>query len=164
MNLPPLAPFDANLDLVLDRVIDVPPSLVWKAWTEPEHLVKWFTPAPWSTKSVEIDLRPGGKFNSVMLSPEGQEFPNQGCVLEVVHERRLVFTDAMVAGFRPSANPFFTGAVSLEPAGEGGTRYVARAIHRDAETRQKHAEMGFADGWGKALDQLVEYIQKHLAS
>jgi uncharacterized protein YndB with AHSA1/START domain len=145
---------DPELDLVLERVIDVPPALVWKAWTEPEHLKKWFCPAPWSVSDCEIDLRPGGAFNTVMRSPEGEEFPNLGCVLEVVEGERLVFTDTLLPGYRPAPEPFFTAIVTIEPHGSG-TRYVARALHRDAEGRTKHEEMGFHDGWGAALDQLV---------
>jgi uncharacterized protein YndB with AHSA1/START domain len=145
---------DPKLDLRLERVVDVTPALVWACWTQPEHMVKWFTPAPWRTKSIEIDLRPGGKFNSVMLSPEGQEFPNFGCLLEVVPQRRLVFTDTLLEGFRPSGKPFFSGVVEIEPEG-AGTRYVATAIHGSEETRTQHEAMGFHNGWGAALDQLV---------
>ena len=79
----PLAEFDPALDLKLEREVDVPVELVWKAWTTPEHLHHWFIPKPWTLASVEIDLRPGGAFNMVMRSPEGQEFPNRGCYLEV---------------------------------------------------------------------------------
>ena len=57
---------DPKLDLILEREIDVPPELVWRAWTEPQHLMKWFTPAPWKTVECEIDLRPGGIFRTVM--------------------------------------------------------------------------------------------------
>ena len=146
-------------DLVLERFVDVPPAKVWEAWTTPAILLKWFTPAPWSTKSVELDLRPGGKFNSVMLSPEGQEFPNIGCVLEVVPGKKLVFTDTLLEGFRPSANPFMTAIVEIIPEGKG-TRYRATALHKDAETKKKHEEMGFHHGWGAALDQMVAMIQK----
>ena len=55
------------------------PNSSGRAWTTPEHLKKWFTPAPWTTVDCEIDLRPGGIFRTVMRSPEGQEFPNVGC-------------------------------------------------------------------------------------
>ena len=51
---------DPRLDLVLERVVDVPPKLVWAAWTTPQYIKKWFTPAPWQTVDCEIDLRPGG--------------------------------------------------------------------------------------------------------
>lgn len=146
---------DPALDLVLERVVDVPPHLVWKAWTEPRHLKEWFAPRPWTITDVELDLRPGGTFRTVMRSPEGEEFPNVGCVLEVVEGRKLVFTDALEPGYRPSKEPFFTAVVTMEPEGEG-TRYVAYAIHGDPEARKKHEEMGFHEGWGQVLDQLVE--------
>jgi uncharacterized protein YndB with AHSA1/START domain len=145
---------DPKLDLRLERVVDVKPELVWACWTMPEHIVKWFTPAPWRTKSADIDLRPGGRFNTVMLSPEGQEFPNFGCLLEVVPQRRLVFTDTLLEGFRPAGKPFFTGMVEIQPEG-AGTRYIATAIHGAEETRKQHEEMGFHNGWSAALDQLV---------
>ncbi len=150
----PLAPYDPTLDLVLERVVDVAPRLVWAAWTTPELIMKWFAPAPWTVSECEIDLRPGGAFRTVMRSPEGDAYPNSGCILEVVPEQRLVFTDALLPGFRPAAEPFFTAAVMLTPEG-AGTRYVARAIHSDAAGRAKHEAMGFHEGWGICLDQLV---------
>ena len=151
---------DPRLNLVLERVIDVPPHLVWEAWTRPEQVVKWFTPAPWTTIACEIDLRPGGMFRTVMRSPEGQDHPNVGCYLEVVPNERLVWTDALLPGYRP-AEPgalSFTAVLTLEPHGTG-TRYVATALHRDEAGRQQHEEMGFHEGWGKALDQLVSHAR-----
>jgi uncharacterized protein YndB with AHSA1/START domain len=154
---------DPKLDLVLERSVDVPPELVWMAWTVPEHVVKWFTPAPWTTVSCEIDLRPGGAFRTVMRSPEGQEFPNVGCYLEIVENRRLVWTDALEPGYRPARPdpqaPFrFTAYLLLEPQGSA-TKYTAIALHTDETSRQKHEEMGFHTGWGKALDQLVAHVK-----
>jgi uncharacterized protein YndB with AHSA1/START domain len=149
---------DPKLDLVLTRVVDVAPRLLWEAWTKPEHLVKWFTPAPWSTAEVELDLRPGGMFRSVMRSPEGELHPNLGCYLEVVPLERLVFTDALLPGYRPAEKPFMTAIVTFEAHGSG-TKYTATALHHDAATRDTHAEMGFHDGWGTALDQLVAYAK-----
>lgn len=158
MTLPATFKIDPTLDLVLERDIDVPCNLVWEAWTRPEHIKKWFTPAPWQTVDCEIDLRAGGKFRTVMRSPEGQEFPNLGCFLEIVPNERLVFTDALLPGYRPASAPFFTAIVSMQPNGSG-TKYVAVAMHRDAEGRRKHEEMGFHQGWGKALDQLVAHAK-----
>lgn len=154
----PLHDHDPELDLVLERVVEVPPELVWKAWTRPEHLVKWFVPAPWTLADCSVDLRPGGAFRTVMRSPEGEEFPTEGCYLEIVENRKLVFTDALLPGYRPSKEPFFTAVVSMEPEGKG-TRYVARAIHRDRDGRDRHEAMGFHEGWGTCLDQLVALVQ-----
>jgi uncharacterized protein YndB with AHSA1/START domain len=155
---------DPKLDLVLERIVDVPPELVWMAWTQPEHLVKWFTPAPWKTVGCEIDLRPGGAFRTTMRSPEGKEFPNSGCYLEVVPNRRLVWTNALEAGFRPVRLDEhlgfpFTATVALEPSGSG-TRYTAVVQHADEAGRAKHSAMGFEAGWGKALEQLVAHVKR----
>ena len=148
-----------KLDLVLERVVDVKPELVWQAWTNPEYLKKWFTPAPWKTVHCEIDLRPGGKFHTVMESPEGQQFPNTGCYLEVVPNRRLVWTGALQPGYRPTnvtpEMPFvFTAIIEMELHGSG-TKYTATVMHSNEDGRAKHEAMGFHTGWGAALDQLV---------
>jgi uncharacterized protein YndB with AHSA1/START domain len=136
---------DPQLDLVLERVVAVSPAQVWRAWTEPRHLEQWFTPRPWTTKNCEI------------------EHPNSGCYLEIVPERRLIWTDALEAGFRPSRMEAhlgfrFTAAILLEPQGKG-TKYTAIVQHADVESRRKHDAMGFADGWNAALDQLVQHMQ-----
>lgn len=149
---------DKHLDLVLEREIDVPPEIVWRCWTEPEHLKPWFAPKPWTTVDCEIDLRPGGMFRTTMRSPEGEDFPGNGCILEVVPQRRLVWTDALLPGYRPSPEPFFTAEITLEPKGSG-TLYRAVAIHGDPDARRRHEEMGFHEGWGTVLTQLVEYAK-----
>ena len=161
-----VAPFDPALDLSFERVIDVRRELVWQAWTEPKHLVKWFTPAPWSTIRADVDLRAGGRFDVVMRSPEGQEFPNSGCYLEVDDNERLVWSNAVVPGFRParpigstSVDFAFTGIIALEALATK-TRYTATVLHADAEACKRHEAMGFHHGWGAALDQLVAHMQR----
>lgn len=149
---------DPNLDLILERVIELSPDQVWKAWTTPEILPKWFTPKPWTTVSCEIDLRPGGRFNTVMRSPEGQEFPNTGCFLEIVPNKKLVWTDTLAAGFRPRNEGFVTAMILLDSHPKG-CRYRAIALHKDEAGKRQHAEMGFEAGWGMALDQLIETMK-----
>jgi uncharacterized protein YndB with AHSA1/START domain len=112
----------------------------------------------------EIDLQPGGQFFVQMVDPEGNKLPaNRGCYLEIVPDRKIVWTSAMGPGYRPhspgSAPWFFTAEILLEPHGQGGCRYVARAIHSTVEDAQKHEQMGFSKGWGAVLDQLVEYVK-----
>lgn len=147
-----------NTDLLLERVVDVSPELVWRAWTEPERLKKWFTPAPWATVDCEIDLRPGGIFRNTMRSPEGEEFTYTGCYLEVVPGKRIVWTLSLGPGYRPNPAmtdpPAFTAIITIEPHGRG-TKYSALAMHADAAGADRHATMGFHEGWGAALDQLV---------
>ena len=156
---------DPRLDLVLERNVDVPRESVWKAWTTPEQIMQWFTPKPWETVGCDIELKPGGEFKTVMRSPDGKEFPNTGCYLEVIPNERLVWTAALQPGFRPAkrsqgeADLVFTGAILLEPHGKG-TKYTAIAMHADEESCRKHADMGFHAGWGMALDQMVAMIKK----
>jgi uncharacterized protein YndB with AHSA1/START domain len=153
-------PIDPDLDLVLERTVDVRPELVWKAWTEPQHVKRWFAPRPWTTVECEIDLRPGGIFSTTMRSEEGEvQPPGVGCFLEVIEGRRLVWTDALKPGYRPANEPFMTAVIILEPEGEG-TRYTAIAMHSDAASREKHEKMGFHEGWGTALEQLVEIARE----
>ena len=146
--------------------MDVPKELVWRAWTEPKHLTPWFCPLPWKTIDCEIDLRPGGLFRTVMLSPEGKQFPSTGCYLEVIKNARLVWTSALLPGFRPvfsssTSTVDFPFTAMLEFATQGnGTKYTATVIHADEAGRQKHVDMGFHEGWGTALDQLIEYAKK----
>lgn len=154
----PLVKIDPKLDLVLEREIDVPVALVWDAWTTPESIKQWFCPKPWMVTACEIDLRPGGVFSTVMRSPTGEEFPSAGCYLDVVTHQRLIWTDALLPGFRPAPKAFFTGALYLEPIATG-TRYTAIAVHGDEAARASHEEMGFYHGWATALDQLVAHIK-----
>jgi uncharacterized protein YndB with AHSA1/START domain len=95
-----------------------------------------------------------------MLSPEGIENPMQGCVLEFVENKKLVWTDAMAEGFRPRAEYMCTCKILLEPHGNG-TKYTAIAIHKDEEARLFHEKMGFYEGWAICLDQLVEFLKKN---
>jgi len=156
---------DPELDLVLERVVPVPRHLVWAAWTQPELMKLWFCPLPWKTTAAQVDLQPGGIFQTTMQGPEGPGFTNTGCVLQAVEGELFVWTGTLGPGFRPqdkalfAAVPFMMSAIiSLEDA-DGGTRYTAIARHGDVAARQAHEQMGFHDGWGKALDQLVEHAQ-----
>lgn len=144
--------------LVLVRRIKAPRALVWKAWTTPEHLVHWFTPDPVKTTECRIDLRPGGEFYTKMVMPDGTESPGTGCYLEVVHNERLTWTDALLPGYRPSGGGFMTAILTFEDC-MGGTKYVATALHKDMADRDRHEEMGFHDGWGTVAMQLEKYAQ-----
>ena len=146
-------------ELSITRHIDAPRHIVWRCWTEPDLIKEWFTPRPWTTPVVELDLRPGGASRMIFRGPEGEEFPNSGVYLEVVPEERLVFTDAYVEAWVPSGKPFMTAIVTFADE-DGGTRYTARVLHWSAEDKTSHEERGFHVGWGKATDQLSALAER----
>ena len=159
--------FDPKLDLQMQRDVPVPPADIWRAWTTPDLLMQWFCPQPWKVVDCAIDLRPGGVFRTVMQSPDGQNMPaEEGSYLLVEPERRLVWTNMLGPGFRPKPKPqdeqfgfFLVVDLRLEPLPNNGTRYCATVMHQDEAARQAHEAMGFEQGWGIALDQLVALVR-----
>ena len=148
----------ALYELSVSRFIKASPETVWQAFTR--HGTEWFTPRPWTTPSVDYDLRPGGRADIVMQSPEGERHEYRGVVLEVIPERRIVTTGAMTEGWVPQAGEMnFVRIDTFEPEGDG-TRYTSRARHWDDKAMQTHAEMGFEPGWGAAADQLGEVAER----
>jgi uncharacterized protein YndB with AHSA1/START domain len=160
----------SDLDLVLERTLDAPRDLVWRALTETELLKRWFAPRPYEISEFELDLRPAGIFRMRMVGPDGFDtgHGNPGCVLEVVAREKLAWTSALGPGFRPAAmgegcESFpMTAIMTLADAGEGRTLYRAIALHKDEADRDMHAQMGFHEGWGTCADQLGA-VAKELA-
>lgn len=144
-------------ELVLTRIIDAPPEKVFKAWTDPELLKKWFAPLPYTVPVAETDVRPGGSSLIVMRGPDGNDFPNRGVYLEVVKNERLVFTDAYMKAWEPSEKPFMTVILTFENEG-GKTKYTARVRHWTVADREAHEKMGFQQGWGQCADQLAALV------
>lgn len=150
---------NSDRELVIARIIDAPREKVFRAWTDPKLMPQWFAPLPWTTPFAETDVRPGGASLIVMRDPEGKEFPNRGVYLEVVENERLVFTDAYVSAWEPSAKPFMTVILTFEDEG-GKTRYTARALHWTVADRDRHDQMGFHEGWAICADQLEAAVAK----
>jgi len=157
MSLPALVTPPAEFELSITRLINAPPSLVFRAWVEPELLCQWWGPHGMTTPVCEMQLWVGGLFRTVMRAPDGTEYPNQGVFLDIQAPSRLVFTDAFGPGWVPSAKAFMTAVISLDEI-DGCTRYTARALHWSAADCQAHEQMGFHEGWGQSLDRLVEVV------
>jgi len=151
--------FNPDLDLVFEKKTALSPQKIWQGWTHPETLMKWFCPKPWKVTDCRIDLRSGGEFMTVMQGPGGEKMNNEGCYLEVVENQKLVWTNLMSKDYRPQLIPHpgfgFAVTVTLSKAGSG-TLYKATVSHADSESRKKHEQMGFQDGWGMAFKQLED--------
>ncbi len=152
MNLNP------ETDLSFTRTLKAPRALLWECWTTPEHIMHFFMPKPHSLDACEMDVRVGGRFNTIM-NVEGNQMENTGVFLEVLERERLVFTDTYSEGWVPAADPFMTAIIDFEDDGQGGTIYTATVRHRTPEARQTHEDMGFFDGWGTVATQLEAYAQ-----
>ncbi len=149
----------SDRELVLTRVIRAPCEKVFKAWTDPELLKKWFAPLPYTTPLAQLDVRPGGANLIVMRGPDGNEMPNRGVYLEVVNNERLVFTDAYTKAWEPSGKPFMTVILTFEDE-DGRTRYTARVCHWTVADCETHEKMGFHQDCGQCADQLAALVEK----
>jgi len=145
----------AKYELVIERYIAASPKTVYKVWTE--RLEEWWCPKPWTTELVEQDLRPGGRSAMIMRGPGGEEQKLEGVILEVVPNKRIVFTNAFTAGWIPQT-PFMVGFFEFMPDGKG-TLYRAGSRHWDLASQRQHKDMGFYEGWAKVAEQLAELAE-----
>ena len=158
--------YDPALDLTLQRVIGASPHDIWRAWTEPAQLEKWWVPAPPLARVEALDVRPGGAFVTRM-SEDGQEFVphTDGIFLVTEQDRRLVFTNAITSGWRPaSPAPVAMTAEILLGDHPDGTDYRAIVRHGDAGTRNRHEQLGFFDGWGAVTGALAALVERGAGS
>lgn len=152
--------FDPERDLTLTRIIKAPRAAIWSAWTNPRSFEQWWIPAPARCKVTAMDLRPGGAF-AWQISEDGGDFVPHGnaCFLAVDENERIVFTDALLGGWRPSGKPFITAIITLKDHRDG-TAYEAYVMHQDKAVRDRHEEMGFYDGWGTVVGQLAKLVER----
>ena len=143
-------------ELSVTRHIAAPPEVVYRAWTE--RLAEWWTPPPWTTEVVEQDMRPGGRSALMMRGPRGEGGLMEGVFLEVTPNRRIVSTDAYLAGWIPR-QAFMTSVFSFEEE-NGGTRYTATCRHWTKEAFDQHKEMGFEEGWTTVTGQLAALAEE----
>ena len=148
-------------ELTISRRIAAPPSAVWDAWSDPDKLAAWWIPAPIECRVDTLDLRPGGGFVTRMREGDGAFQPHvDGCFLEAVPEKRLVFTTVLTEGWQPAEPWLALTAILTFEAQDGGTLYSARVLHKSAEDSAKHDEMGFYEGWGTAIGQLAALTER----
>lgn len=150
-----------ELDLTIERVIRAPRDVVWRAWTDPERLERWWLPAPYACRVERLETRPGGAFVTSM-SEDGTTYgPHMdACFLVVEDQERIVFTNAIDSGWRPaSPQPVCITAEFTFGSHPEGTEYRAVVRHADPASRDRHVELGFHDGWGTVTAQLAAYAE-----
>ena len=155
------APEPADREIVITRVFDAPRELVWKVWTEAEHVSQWWGPLGFTTRVTELDLRPGGRWRYVMIGPDGTEYPSKGVFREVIPLERIVTSNEFDEGFaHPVATDLPSGIVVICLFEDlvGKTKLTLRIMHPSAEDRRKHEDMGVVPGWNSSLDCLEEYL------
>lgn len=144
----------------VSRTFEAPLELLWKAWTEPEHFMKWYGPKGFTAPTCEIDLRQGGRHLWSMLSPDGKQMYFTGSYKEVVPMERLVYTDSMSDAEGNLMSPEMMGMPAGKPAGMDVT---VTFEHANGKTTVTVSHVGYGDGaeyagmgWEQAFDKLEE--------
>ncbi|NTJ64838.1 SRPBCC domain-containing protein [Agrobacterium rhizogenes] len=140
-------------EIVLTRDIAAPRALLFRLWTEPEHLMRWWGPQTTTASSVSVDLREGGAWRHCILTQEGKEYWSHGRYLEIVPPERLVFTFAWENQDGKPGHPMQV-TVQFQELGEK-TRLVFRKVELPDDTELR-LQTG---GWEQALDKYVAYAE-----
>ncbi len=145
----------AGREIVVARVIHAPRELVFKAWTEPEHVAQWWGPNGFTNTIHEMDVRPGGVWRFVMHGPDGVDYPNRIVFSEVVKPERLVYThgeEGEPGQFHVRVTFAAVGAV---------THLTMRLLFRSATERDDVvAKVNAVVGANQTLGRLAEHVAK----
>ncbi|NJD62140.1 MAG: SRPBCC domain-containing protein [Deltaproteobacteria bacterium] len=151
-------------ELVIERIFDAPRDLVFKAWTEPERVKRWWGPKGFTCPACKIDLRPGGVYHSCMRSPEGKDYWGRGVYLEIVKPERIVCTDCfsdekgnVVSPRQYGMSPDWPEEAKIsatfeEHSGKTILTLVHYPIKPGPERDMCH------QGWTESLDKLEDYL------
>ena len=145
----------ADRELIFTRIFDAPRELVFKAWTDPKQIVKWWGPKGFTTTTHEMDVRPGGVWRFIMHGPDGTDYKNKIVFLEVVKPQRLIYKHAGDADTEPVT---FQVTVTFTEQGDK-TKLIMRMLFDSAEERENVvAKYGAVEGANQTLDRLTEYL------
>lgn len=144
--------FPMTRDVVITRVFDAPRALVWKAWTDPERLARWWGPHGFTNPVCELDPRPGGALWIVMCGPDGTAYPMSGTIREIVEPERLVFTAVAEDTDGHALLEALTTVTFVEEGGRTTLTVTARAIGL-APVAARMLE-GMEAGWTQSLERL----------
>ena len=147
----------ADRELILSRVIDAPRELVFRMWTDPAHLAKWWGPQGFTNPVCEIDFRPGGVLRIVMRAPDGTDYPMGGVFREIIEPERLVFTNCALDS---DGNVLLDGVTVVTFAEQGGKTKLTVQTHAVAlaPAAVRYLE-GMQAGWEQTLDGLEQHAQ-----
>lgn len=157
-------------DLVLTRTFDAPRELVFRAWTDPEHLARWWGPTGFTNPVCEADARPGGAWLICMRSPDGEDYWCGGVYKEVVEPERIVCTDCFTDekgnvvdpaeryGMPEGVPAEMLITVTFEEH-EGKTTVTMRQTLPESVAR----EVGAVEGWSQSFDRLAEHLGRMAA-
>jgi len=142
-------------EIVLTRVVDAPRSLVWRIWTDPGEVTRWWGPTGFTTHTQEMDVRPGGRWRFVMRGPDGREYQNLITYLEVEAPARMVYRHGGEKGLEPVS---FETIVTLEELGPTRTRVTLHSIFPSAKARAFVVrEYNAIEGGKQTLARLAEH-------
>jgi uncharacterized protein YndB with AHSA1/START domain len=147
----------ATGDVMIARVFDAPRELVFRVWTDPKHVAKWWGPGGFTNPVCELDVRPGGAIRIHMRGPDGIVYPMTGIYRETVEPERLVFTSAALD---ENGNPLFEILNTVTFAEQGGKTTLtlhARVVKATAKAAPHLA--GAEMGWTQSLQRLAEYVK-----
>jgi uncharacterized protein YndB with AHSA1/START domain len=146
-------------ELVFTRIFDAPRELVWMAWTDPEHIARWWGPNGFTTTTYSMDFRPGGVWRYVMHGPDGTEYQNQVVYLEIVKPERLVLKHS---GGEDTEKVTHQNSVTFVAEGEK-TRLTMRLLFESAKEMKRVVDTyGAIEGAKQSLARLAEYVEKAL--
>ena len=155
---------EAKKELILTRVLDAPRELVWKAWTDPKLVSKWWGPRGVTTPTCEMDVRPGGEMYIVMLAGKelgsfaGTEWPMKGTFEELTPPERLVYMSAALDDKRGIMLETRT-ILTLEKL-DKKTKMTMKIVVTKISPGGEFALAGMEQGWNQSLDKLGEFVVK----
>ncbi|MED4206825.1 SRPBCC family protein [Neobacillus mesonae] len=138
-------------EIIVKRVFNASRNLIWKAWSQPEHLKNWWGPNGFSITTSEFEMKPGGIWRFIMKGPDGVEYPNKITFKEIVKPERLVYTSA--DDIEGDPGQFQTIVTFVEE--DNNTLLIQRLIFPSAEIREQVVkEFGAIEGASQTLDRL----------
>ena len=150
-------------EIVVSRVFEAPRELVWEAWTNPEHVVRWWGPRGFTTTIEIMDVRPGGMWKHVMHGPDGTDYPNRCVFIEVAKPERIVYSHG--GGTKGRRGVRFEATWTFEALNRHQTRVTMRGVFPSAEDRERVVkEYGAIEGGKQTLERLGEHLQAWAAS